>query len=343
MKTFFSFVILLASLSLSVKAQGFGYALHFDGTDDYIDMGNASTFDVGNAVTYEAWIYPDTSSQTGFIFNKWVDFAEDKQFVYSYNLVYFYLFDVFSGVQLASSQNVLSHQYTHVAATFDASNGITAIYINGVFDTSKSVGSSVSNSAGNLYYGFNPIRGDFIAPFKGIIDEIRIWDIARTESEIQSTMYTELNGNESGLVGYWSFNEGTGTTTADQTTNGNTGTISGAAWVLSGITSTEDEEELIPKMFLLTQNFPNPFNPSTTIQYAIPNRSCVTLKVYDVIGNEVVTLVNEEKPAGTFEVEFSAKGGSAFDGDESQLSSGMYLYRLQAGDFIETKKMILLK
>jgi hypothetical protein len=147
-------------------------------------------------------------------------------------------------------------------------------------------------------------------------------------------MYTELNGNESGLVGYWKFNEGTGTTTADQTTNGNTGTISGAAWVLSGITNTEDDENLIPEMFLLTQNFPNPFNPSTTIQYSIPQRSNVTMKVYDVLGNEIAILVNEEKSAGVYEVEFSDKGGSA---------SGVYFYKLQAGNFIETKKMLMIK
>jgi len=88
-----------------------------------------------------------------------------------------------------------------------------------------------------------------------------------------------------------------------------------------------------PEEFMLEQNFPNPFNPSTTFKYSIPNSEFVTLKVYDVLGNEVATLVNEEKPAGIYEVEF----------DASRLSSGVYLYKLSAGDFSDVNKLMLLK
>ena len=69
----------------------------------------------------------------------------------------------------------------------------------------------------------------------------------------------------------------------------------------------------------------------------------VTLKVYDVLGNEIATLVNEEKPPGTYEVEFSAKGGSAFGGNAYNLPSGIYYYQLKAGSFVQTKKMVYLK
>jgi len=69
----------------------------------------------------------------------------------------------------------------------------------------------------------------------------------------------------------------------------------------------------------------------------------VLLRVYDLLGNEIVTLVNEEKPAGIYEVEFSALSGSAFDSNAYTLTSGIYFYRLQAGDFIQTKRMILIK
>ena len=89
----------------------------------------------------------------------------------------------------------------------------------------------------------------------------------------------------------------------------------------------------LPVIYSLYQNYPNPFNPSTTIRYEIPERSLVTIKVYDVLGNEVETLVNEEKQSGEFEVEFNA----------NNLPSGIYFYRLKAGVFNETKKMILLK
>jgi len=94
----------------------------------------------------------------------------------------------------------------------------------------------------------------------------------------------------------------------------------------------------IPNGINLEQNYPNPFNPTTTVKYSIPVLSFVTLKVFDVLGNEIVTLVSEEKSAGSYEVEFSAKGGSA-----SSLLSGVYFYQLKAGSFLQTKKMILLK
>jgi CubicO group peptidase (beta-lactamase class C family) len=94
-----------------------------------------------------------------------------------------------------------------------------------------------------------------------------------------------------------------------------------------------EEGELHPLTYRLEQNYPNPFNPSTTIKYSIPNFSFVNLKVYDILGNEVATIVNEEKPAGSYEVNFEAKG----------LSSGIYFYKLQAGSFVETRKMILMK
>jgi photosystem II stability/assembly factor-like uncharacterized protein len=88
-----------------------------------------------------------------------------------------------------------------------------------------------------------------------------------------------------------------------------------------------------PRNFKLSQNFPNPFNPRTSLQYTVGSRQFVTLKVYDILGNEIATLVNEEKPAGEYEVEFNG----------ANLPSGIYFYQLKAGGYIETKKMVLLK
>ena len=85
--------------------------------------------------------------------------------------------------------------------------------------------------------------------------------------------------------------------------------------------------------FSLSQNYPNPFNPTTSLQLAIGSRQFVTLKVYDLLGREIATLVNEEKPAGEYEVEFDATG----------LQSGVYFYTLRAGSFVESKKLLLLK
>jgi len=89
--------------------------------------------------------------------------------------------------------------------------------------------------------------------------------------------------------------------------------------------------------FNLMQNYPNPFNPNTIIRFTIPELRFTTLKIYDVLGKEITTLVNEEKPAGNYEVEFSASGGG------SNLASGIYIYRLSSGNFTDSKKLILLK
>jgi hypothetical protein len=100
-----------------------------------------------------------------------------------------------------------------------------------------------------------------------------------------------------------------------------------------------------PKEFTLKQNYPNPFNPTTNINYQIPELSFVTLKVFDVLGNEITTLVNEEKPAGKYEIYFNSHSGEV-----RNLPNGVYFYRLQvypanggADSFTETRKMILLK
>ncbi len=92
-------------------------------------------------------------------------------------------------------------------------------------------------------------------------------------------------------------------------------------------------QDYLPLKFNLVQNYPNPFNPVTKINYALPSAAMVELKVYNVLGQLITTLVNEEKPAGFYEIDFNA----------ADFPSGVYMYKLQAGDYVQTKKMILLK
>jgi hypothetical protein len=107
----------------------------------------------------------------------------------------------------------------------------------------------------------------------------------------------------------------------------------GASGTLGGVTGVNEHDHSLPATYVLEQNYPNPFNPATVISYQLPVNSQVTLKVFDVLGREVATLVNENKKSGSYEVEFSG----------SKLPSGMYFYRLQAGSFVETKKLLLMK
>jgi photosystem II stability/assembly factor-like uncharacterized protein len=119
----------------------------------------------------------------------------------------------------------------------------------------------------------------------------------------------------------------TGWATADVDTAG------GFIFRYSGTLAVPVQGSPSEKKFALQQNYPNPFNPSTTISFTIPNAAVVSLKVYDVLGREVATLINGRLAAGTHESIFNA----------SKLSSGVYFYKLQAGDFVQTKKMLLVK
>jgi len=122
------------------------------------------------------------------------------------------------------------------------------------------------------------------------------------------------------------------------------GTFGKGAFSSTFTTTDANEDDLTPKGFVLEQNYPNPFNPTTTIKYSIPSvqnsllggvgGGFVTLKVYDILGKEVATLVNKELKTGNYEVKF----------DASNLSSGVYYYKMQTSyGFVATKKTMLLK
>ena len=116
---------------------------------------------------------------------------------------------------------------------------------------------------------------------------------------------------------------------------GNTGTLE--AWGLKiyfdAATDVEFDYTYIPDHYEVYQNYPNPFNPTTTIIWQMSKAGLVTLKIFDVLGSEVTTLVNEELPTGKHEAAFNA----------SRLSSGVYFYRLRAGEYTAVKKMLLIK
>jgi hypothetical protein len=119
----------------------------------------------------------------------------------------------------------------------------------------------------------------------------------------------------------------------DDVTSGTYRRLPNVAWFTAIVTDVHALAEDLPKEFGLQQNFPNPFNPSTTIQYGLPNRSYVTLKVFNMLGQTVALLQNGEQEAGYHKVQF----------DGRNLSSGVYLYRMQAGEFVQTRRLLLLK
>jgi photosystem II stability/assembly factor-like uncharacterized protein len=180
--------------------------------------------------------------------------------------------------------------------------------------TSQSIGTNT-----NLYAVSYNSGNWVVVGSEGTIIRNGVFQTSGTLNDLFGVSFTDANNG-------WAVG---GNGTILRTTNG-------------GVTFIEEEQiDEIPTEFLLSQNYPNPFNPSTRLKYSIPNSSQVVIKVYDILGNEIETLVNEEKPAGTYEITWSAES----------LPSGVYFYQLKASDpstssgqgFVQTKKMLLLK
>jgi hypothetical protein len=179
--------------------------------------------------------------------------------------------------------------------------------------------------------------------FSATADKNQVKIVWRTASELNNHIFEIQRSRKDDEFYTIGFIEGHGTTTEINDYNYVDKNVERGKYYyrlnqidFNGVSELSEEIEVdvlgIMK-FDVFQNFPNPFNPSTIIKYQIPSKINVTLKIYDVLGNEIATLVNEEKQPGTYEVKFDGTG----------FPSGIYLYKLIAGNYIETKKMVLVK
>ncbi len=200
------------------------YGLQFDGVDDYVNLGSNSSLAVTTSLTTETWVRPTAyPAASGIILNKegeyevGLDSAGKLRWAFTNSNPGWAWHD--TGYTLALNQ------WAHIAVTY--SNGVVTTYVNGTLVETY----YGSGAIGDSYTGLNDLRigGRSNSPsgqyFTGDIDEVRVWNVVRTQAQIQTNIAQSLVGNESGLVGYWRFNEGTGTTTADLTSNANTGTL----------------------------------------------------------------------------------------------------------------------
>lgn len=154
--------------------------------------------------------------------------------------------------------------------------------------------------------------------------ESDIFDIDTEEKQIDFDSKTEISGLDEQTDYYWRVKAVTADTESEWS----------ETWQFTTMmTTSTDPDENAPKEFELAQNYPNPFNPSTQIRFAMPEHGHVTLKIYNTLGRQVATVINETKNAGWHEVNF----------DASNMSSGIYFYRLQAESFTETRQMMLIK
>ena len=200
------------------------FGLDFDGADDYVSIADSASLTMTTTMTMEAWINPDPSANVNrMIINKE---GEYEVALFADNRIYWAFANTDPGwAWHDTGYTVTNGEWTHIAVTYD--NGTVTTYVNGnavdVFLGSGTIGDA-HPTLDELRIGgrSNSPDGKF---FDGMIDEVRIWDTARTQGEIQSTLDTGLTGLESGLAGYWNFNEGSGTVAADLTTNNNDGVL----------------------------------------------------------------------------------------------------------------------
>ena len=171
--------------------------------------------------------------------------------------------------------------------------------------------------------GFSGLGSDFFAAVGGSVYRSTNfganWAPSFTGS-IGSLNHLDFGANGSNIYG-WTVSAG--------------GTIAAFSGTVSGIASNGNS---VPSEFVLEQNYPNPFNPSTKIQFEIPASSRVSLKIYNSLGEEVATLVDNIMNAGTHSVEWNGKNHF-----NSTVASGVYFYRLTAENFVQTKKMLMIK
>ncbi|MCH7724630.1 MAG: T9SS type A sorting domain-containing protein [Bacteroidetes bacterium] len=205
-------------------SNGAGYALDFDGTDDFIDCGNSSSVNITEFITLEAWIKSDKFEATQSIIKKNGSGSGYELSLSSNGNVFFRLNG--SNSWRANSTSLYPHDgntWMHIAATYDGTE--LTIYINGVAEgTDPTALDSIKTNSNNLVIGTNAADSTS-GLFDGAIDEVRIWNVARSADDIRATMCKKLTGSETGLVGYWRFDNVSGTNVSDLTSNNNDGTL----------------------------------------------------------------------------------------------------------------------
>jgi len=200
--------------------------------------------------------------------------------------------------------------------------GITGIVTGNSGASNSKLSATAAGVAGLIVYATDQVSGDVLG--YGVTDITGTYSI----SGLAPGSYN-VTADAVGLT-----TSSTQSVSTSYDSNGNP-VVGSVSFSMNSVTSVQQQppSTAIPKSFVLNQNYPNPFNPSTTISFSVPQGSKVSLKIYNILGQEVANLVDDYRQAGNYSVQFNA----------SKLASGVYFYRLQANDFAQTKKLLLLK
>jgi len=325
-------------------------ALNFNANDNAVIVESGPLLNMTDALTMEAWIYPtgwgNQDAGEGRIVDKgFIRFFLNKQGSSQFA-------DSSLGLMLKHQDGTLSkvgtspnsihlNEWQHVAMTYDATTSEAHLFINGIdrteVDTEPS-GPIMNHSVWDLYIGNSLTRS---SAFDGRLDELRIWNVAVPQSDLISEMSGYLNGDEVGLMAYFRMNEAYGDSLYDITANSHRGIIENATWEWGTnfvLPVSIDAEPALPIERLVMENYPNPFNPSTSIRYGLPSQTSIELQIFDVRGVELQNISIAQQAAGWHELEWNG-----MDRYGSRAPSGIYFCRIQTDHDYRTVKMLMLK
>lgn len=357
-------------------------AIEFNSSSSCISIPAAASLNLTGTFTLEGWVKPLDYGTNNVMGNGMIFFKEN---------ISVYLNNAFplnnekslivrmthqDGTQSCMSTPVNSIYLDvgqHVAVTYNGSDEL-CVYLNGIEETLTEYvapsGLIEDNSNIDLKIGNNASSG---SAFVGVIDEVRVWDEVRTEAEINQFMTQYVNGTEPGLIGYWRFNEGCGSDVFDLSNQFNNGTTNNIRWHLgTPFQYTDIQVNNVPEYNQLSiSNYPNPFNPTTTISFNINQSSdSATIEIYNLNGQKVksipVTLspstqhrtglveesgINQLKvPRSSTQLSMTQAGSRTYsvvwngtDDNNHPVSSGIYFARIKAGKQTSSRKMLLLK
>ena len=373
--------------AFTIKMTEFGQSLSLNGDHQYLEIPDAPYLNIcqQEELTVELWFMPENIHQFnlinkighygdsfsgGRVFNGWaVDFNRYIQGSYtpsamvpnSCSLYMGRISETGMGQTTYSTDRLynvnLSEEWIHLAVVqrWDESNSKLwmGIYANGTLILDNEWPDTIEMDGDALLIGgLLPAINDLFPTsiyFNGYIDEVRIWNFAKSRQQLVSTIVDTLGAEyyatpDSGLTAYYRFedledlgvgDDGLTNDIRDLTFNQNHANAIGGAGVTLAkwFTSVENEKLSLPETFSLLQNYPNPFNPETTLKYQLSQSGYVTLNVYNVLGHQIETLVNQFQGAGTHTVTFKALN----------LPSGIYFGRLEMNGETRTMKMLLQK
>ncbi len=340
------FAVLSLALVTSLYADS---ALDFVDPIQYVEISGMNNVFHFNG-TFSAWINPfsaDFNGRIAFQENEWEIYTSDQSKKYiALSFVKYYA----NNPLIISTENVIpKKEWSHIAVSFEGKNAV--IYINGEkveqIVLSKANGKAVISQNKNLLIG----NSNNFQNFDGQIDEIRFWNVDRTQTQIKENMNYNVNVKEKGLVGYWKFNENEGTISFDETSNHHHANLinfnAETSWVDSNVEINKKEEtlrkannDLINEQnLILFQNAPNPMKTNTMIKFQVKKSATCELNVYNAKGEKIVKLFKDQVQNN--EIVTVSWNGKNSEGRE--VAAGFYLYKINTEGYSCTKKLIIMK